>query len=554
MPDDLTPQEERDLVAPRRLFGQDSYPGEYEGIARDRAGVFSSFGRSFGHEASNAWRRWKSPTSVGDGEITEGELKAIAPGRNIPWEPGMTRMRAERLAADYDYQQYSSYYTQSFGSKAGEIAGWFAGGFLDPVSVVTMPIGGPEFSAALKAGATLKSFLYQGFKGASKVAAVSTPLEVGVQTLGEGRMSPQDIIATAAAPYVLGGALLGAGRIASGGGRRALANFADSPHTDLEAPSRALNESPDIPPPPVRQYDPQEMMRADLARTTDILKESGGSGKWLSDLAAGKVEAIDAAKRMGIDPDAPSIRSLIERQAYFTTSRTPEPAGQRLQDVADLKDMVAGTATPEQLQRLTDRGLVDEAPAASAVDAPSQQAERFTTKPELAALSDALRVPEFDRTQAQRIAVDDFMRGGTDGVKAKRLDGLQSEFKQLSESLGEIEAKGGGGAAPVRAKVKALSEEISKAGGDLRRVDQNVPLDELLGALSAARVEAPTMPPLPEPARDMGAAITSTVAPDATLDDVRKWAKEIVKEGEVIDSAEELVGKLDRAMKACGVT
>jgi hypothetical protein len=148
---ELTPEEERDLVAPQRIFADESYPGEYQGLARDRAGFFSSLGRSFGHEVGNAWRRWKSPSRIREGEITEGELKALAEGRKIPYEPGMTRGRAERLIADYDFAQYSIFYEDTVSSKIGEFVGLLGGGLLDPVTLMTTPIGGAAFRAAAKA-------------------------------------------------------------------------------------------------------------------------------------------------------------------------------------------------------------------------------------------------------------------------------------------------------------------------------------------------------------------------------------------------------------------
>lgn len=577
----MSPYQAREHGA-RVRFGEAMRRGEYPTQARYPSGFWSAAGRG----ATAGWRltkeRWASLNDTSD-VLSANAFKALVGDRKIEFRPGMTEQQAEARIAEYDYDQR----LQSLeGRPVAEFLGFAATSLLDPVNVATLPIGGASFARAATA-TTMRQALRHAAAGGAKVGIASAPLEVAVQMQSYGEVRPDELAASVAAPVLLSPLLMAPGRALRGMSQRRTqqrfdaARNVDNPHAMDEATLRGAEDDL-VPPPPVRSADLDgDVPQARLREAFDSYE--GGARRWVSDLANNAPSARELAGRLGIDPDAAPIRALLARQARLTAQRTPPPEEARFTQIQDLLAAAQGRAEPEQWARLQSAGLAGEAehlaagvrgtvggqiPVDAMVASAARRVERLEgevrqmlLREEFSELGEALLTPDFARTHPQRLLARTFMERGAEGVTARRLNTLERQYDGLLEQIAALSAdlRSRRGRKPkalteqleaLKAQRAALAAEMEALGASLRRVDDEIPLEDILSALDAARLESR---PAPRPALSEAAPEDATRALLDADPELERIALEFQRAGFDTAEAESLVARVDKLVQECAV-
>ncbi len=560
----------------RTRFGQGFARGEYPGQSQYPSSAFGAAGRSWGFAWEDVKARWGSifdPTE----QMSADDFKEMVGARDLTWEPGTTKQRTQRLMAEHDHEQY----LQNYESRPiAEFLGMMPPYMLDPVSAATLPVGGTSFARAAGA-ASFRQFLGQSSVGGAKVGAAATPVEAAVQSQTYGELRGDMLAATAlgsvaAAPILSapGYALRG---LSSSRTATEVASAIDSP-VDAHNLARTIDAEGDIAPPPFAQLEIDSLVP--VARVNEIFAGyEGGPRRWFSDFAAGSQRALEYARTRGVDPDAPALRRLARQQAEFTVRRTPTSAEQRFTDLEDMVSALEGRAVPEQTQRLGQRGLlrqvrdVQEAEAVPGFQRPAEmvraaregerirtEAAEFETRPEFAELASALRKPGFQRTASERLAHREFLERGAEGLQTQRINRLRQEYDGLNQRIADLDADLASrrGRKPKRlvdelaelnAQRSQLAQELDDLGNQLGRVDDKVPMEDLMAAIDQAQLESAFVrPPLQQ--RQPGEGQAALNLEDARLNEIEAWARSV---GVETDSPRALIRSVERSLGECGL-
>jgi hypothetical protein len=561
---------------PRERFGMAFERGEHPGQGVYPSGFFASSGRAWGFAWEDVKNRW---ASFGDSEaISADDFHALKEDRELQWAPSMTRARAERLIAEYDHEQYLSQYQDR---PVAEFLGMLPPYLLDPVNIATLPIGGVNFTRAL-AAPTLSRFTGHSVLGGAKVGVASTPLEIALQQRTYGEIRPEILAATTVAPAAVAPLMLAPSRalrsIRSARTAAEAAGSTDRP-IDADVAARSLEDAGGVAGPPVRQADFTEFVP--VRRVEEMFAEyEGGPRRWLQDFAARSEDAVNFARRHGLDPESDALRNLVRRQARLTSERTPPSAEVRFTQLQDLTDFAAGRATDQQRTRLQQAGMLEEAETAAQAAQVRQEgrvpdAEQFVElrrldqverelrslqgRPEFEGLVDALRVDPALRTTEQRLDVTEFMKRGADGLTGRRLTQLERQYEGVLEQLASVaEQARRPGRTPKRvveerarlnAERERLAGEMDGLYDQLGRVDDQVPMEELLAALDAANLESPIVrPPLMPRRSDEG--VSALVADDPEIANLENWSRSL---GVDVEEARAINTAVERAMAECRV-
>lgn len=489
-------------VGPRERFGVGFERGEYPTDAGYLTSFWSSFGRSMGFAWDDVKARWSGVVDLEAEQLTAAEHMELVGDRPIPYDPFRTRGQLERHIAEHDFDQ--------------SVSGWqdrpaadFLGGLLpyavDPVTVATYPVGGGALQAAARA-TTTRGFLRNVATASGAISAASLPAEALVQAQTYGELRGDVLGMTALAPLVFTPAL---GALTRGLSARATVN--------LDAPAPRITPTAAVP----------EVPRARLDESFGDYQ--GGARRWLQDIARGHEPARQHARRLGIDPHAEALQKLIQQQARLTARRTPPPAEERLQALADISTVARRAATEEaeglvrsQLGDLeVDRmqtgvasreagQLIDtwEAAALRRLERTEDEMAQLLDLPEFRELGEALRTPAFARTSEQRIAYKAFIDDGVEGLTARHINDLEGRYARAAEEVGRLARdrddlpKGAERNEVIKALREAnarrsqLAKDIEAATARLGRLDEEVPIEDLMRALDAARLESP-VPPQP---------------------------------------------------------
>ena len=559
-------------------------------------GALSAMGRSARFATDVVKDRWASLMDEDD-PVPADQWEEVAEGRDIPWEPGMTKSRADHLIQEHDYEQYAQHYE---GRPIAEFVGMMGPFLFDPVSVATMPVGGANFAAAARAP-TLGKFMQESVRGGAKVGAASAPLEVGVQTQAYGELRGDELAGTILGPIAAAPILSAPGRVLrSLGERRGQTGATDHSQPDVRQAAAAANQS-DRPieidriigpyqqeagvslAPPVRQIDPSSPVPT--ARMEELFGDwDGGAKGWFQRYARGDEDAVAAARQKGFDPDSDALRGLVREEVRLSSRRGMQPDEGRFTDLRDLVDAEQGRATPDQMERLRQRGMADrleqvQQQQRELADLPADQrriAEAQTrqgreiralrqemrdmeVRPEFRDLAEALDTPGFRRTAEQKMKVDRFLKQGAAGVQDARMNQLEGQFRDTNERLINLreDLAQRKGRKPKQLQDEVARLEAERAGiqqqmdalrsGMVGDVDGQVPLEQLLDALDAARMEAPVRE---APLRDVqpGEGEAVMARDDPQVAELEAWAR---SHGQDPMEARGIIERVEQAMAEC---
>lgn len=533
-----TPEFDFPPLEPRRIFGTEVEVPSRGPTSPLPVGFNRSTALSFGTSVLDVTQRWQSRFD-NEAPATSQELIDLAEGTTASFPPGISLAEAQRRLA---WQRRQDYLAQFDTSLVGDVLGGIVPYSLDLVTLATLPVGGAAATAAIRAAATRNfgRFLSRSAVSGAQVGAASVPLEVGIQADTRGEVDTASVLATALAPVALGPLLLAPGYALARarGNPRALADAANSPVIPPEAVADAPAVAAEAPAPPVMTVPAPKKPAARLAET--FADYQGGPNTWLRDFAAGAPAARAKAVALGIDPDAPPLRELVQDEAFLTalrSRRTPD----NLAQLADAADRVqAQAATPDDVARLRFAGMLDEGDQLL----PEFRASRDTLLAEGPEGVWAAQASAAGR-EAQALSVE--------AVAAEKAT-LQARNPQMrllttpDGPVGQLEAR----AAELKTRYAAAQARFETALSRARTVDpKRVDPLRVMEALDAARVQTAA----PVPARDM-----PDVNPESSLvrgaepveDDVLRFARENGLDEAQVAEATQIADDVLRAVTACG--
>lgn len=556
-------------------------------------GALSAMGRSMGFASQITKDRWASIFDAPEA-VSADDWDELVGDRQVPWEPGMTRGRADLLIQEYDYHQYAQQYE---GRPIAEFIGMIPPTLFDPVSVATMPIGGPNFTAATRS-ATLGGFMRHSVTGGAKAGAASAPVEAVVQTQAYGGLRADEMAASIIGPVVASPLLTAPARVLRSLGQQGQPTAHSQP--DVRTAASAANQS-DFPldieriigpyqreagvslAPPVRQIDPSEPVpRARLDETFGGW--DGGARDWFRQFARGEESAIEYARARGFDPDNDALRNLVQQEVRQSARRGFTPDEGRFTDLRDLMDAVQGRATPDQVTRLRERGVAEPLERLQEVEAelrevsPEQrriaeaqtkagrelralrsEMDELTIRPEFREMAEALGKPPAARSNIERIRYKRFIQSGAAGLQDSRMADLEGQYRDTNQQLINLRERM---AARKGRKPKAMHDEVARLeaqrssiqqdlealrGGLARDVDDQVPMEALLDALDTARMEAPVeTPPLRSTTQGEGEAVMARTDPE--VENIESWMRSV---GQDPAEARAVIRGVERAMAEC---
>ena len=497
---------------PLERFGFEYERGEFPGEAEHPTSAWSAARRSMAGAWTDVKHRFGTLLDAESEEtITAGEFNELVGDRDIQYEAGMTRRRAEILRDEHDHHQWMARYEDR---PIAEFLGALPPYVADPINLATFPVGGSSFRAATQASG-LGGFLRHSTMGGAKVGAATAPLEAAWQPDLYGEVRPDTVALTALAPvaagplFALPGRLMAQQRQSTQTSHDVARQAAEQPGLEIDQIVRQLEEGERVDPPPQAQAQTpvRDISTAGLNEVFDGYP--GGTKGWISEMFQNEPRARQHAESWGIDPDAPALREFFTKQSRMTSRRTDPPAERRFQQVQDLTDFVRGRAQPEQVQRLETQGLTPQAQRLLEADQtpPAQrraegavgarelediqaQLRALREDPEMDALARALEKSPAARTSEERLAVENFHQKGGEGV-------LEARLRRRERRLNEIDQRNRAGESPERRdelirERSRLAAEVSELRRKFDRMDPDgVPADELMTALEAARAEAP---------------------------------------------------------------
>lgn len=548
-------------TGPRERFGLAFERGEYPTQAGYLTSFWSAAGRSWANAVEDVLARWSALGDINAELLSEPQFREIVEDRNIPYNPWVTRAQAQRLVSEYDYLQVTAQYESR---PVAELVGAVLPYAMDPVTAATYFTGVGAMTRAAQA-ATLKQFLRHSLTAGAQIGAATLPAEAAAQVLTYGEVRPDELAMVAGIPLVAAPVLSGASRA-----------FARGP--TAAGPTRTIPS--EAPPPPVPKVDITPEVPA--VRVAETFSDyPGGVRQWLSELASGQEGARTFAARVGVDPDAAPLRSLIQQQARLTAQRTAAPAEVRLRQLQGftLAARRQATEATEAAVR-AERGALEveraqaalakretgelldtwEAAAGRRVDRAEAEMAELLDLPEFAQVRDALNTPAPLRSAEQRIAYKEFVDHGPEGLTARYVNALEREYARTADEAGrlarELSEHQGGKPKELRAALReanrrrsALAAQIEAASARLSRVDAEVPIEDLMAALDASRLESPLPPPAALEA-PTGNPTQALIGDDAGMEAFLAAARRM---GADLDSADELVAEIRKAALECGL-
>ena len=396
-------------MVPRTVAGQRVAPIPLADgtIPRTRG---QAFGATFSFANDFVLDRWKMLGEEGQ-TITEQEHKDLVGDRPIPFFQGITGRQTERRIAEFDFAQTDAQYSQF---PLTQFAAGVIPFFYEPGTLATMPLGGKNIKAIARAPAfSMRQFLTQSGIGSAKIATGSVAVEAAQQVKQTGVLEPVSLAGAGLAPFVLTPAFGALGR----GIRAGIGKIKDGPMTArvIDAtegrlsPEQASKVADDVanapaPRPRILGEDVPTPKRR-LAQVFEGFPE--GQAEFLRGLSAGREDARAFATRIGLDPDAPALRDLVatmQDRSSQTRSTKPSFNGKVLSQLNRLRK---GEATPDDIQTLTDAGLV--LPKAKLVDGEVKPTGEVSLSASGRLLDDAL---QNSKDPANRALINDVVRRG----------------------------------------------------------------------------------------------------------------------------------------------
>ena len=258
--------------------------------------------------------------------VSAEELETIPDNELVDFKPWMNRGQVERQIEMTKRQQYIDAHRASWYHHVAGFVGALPTIMLSPEVLVTLPVGGPAFTAATRAP-TLVGMAGQSLKAGAQVSAASIPANIIAQQMTYGRVDNTELALVAAAPFALS-------PLTAAGFRSYLRRGAGK--------SADNGTASGIPPQMEANFDNYQ----------------GGLKGWLDDFMQNNVAAVTYAQSIGLGEEAlTNFRAIALEQANRTAAGAADVALQQ-----DLQALVFGQAGPDQLERLVATGALPDTP------------------------------------------------------------------------------------------------------------------------------------------------------------------------------------------------
>jgi len=457
--------------------------------------AFEAMGR--GHTMSwlHTVGRWKS--IFDDDELVPIEQQQEMIGdRGIEPDPNYDLRQLQFLIEEHDEETYMQSYDQR---PIMELLGGIPAALADPVSVATMPIGGPGVRAATQAGVGAGQFLRHTLTAGAKISVAAAPLEAAIHQKTYGEFRPDMFLLSTLAPIVATPVVSLPGRLLSGvGGRGATATdiaqraervapeaMPDGPNVFMSR-LQALDTYPGVRTKPMQSSGGD--VRMPEGRLTEMFHQyQGGYRQAVQDLSAGLDRARDFFRRQGVDPDAAPMQRFLLKHREGTAQRGG-PA--QFDEYVAVENYARRQYTADDLEVLLRRGIVDEP-----TGEPRGPFRDFVK---------AMRKSPDKRTDLEVRDIESFHRKGAEGMLGERLQRLRGQYDETVDNLRRLDEQVQGYRAKAKAPPRYLKKQIQELETRrnrlydefrdtqvfLQRTDGEFNIGELMMAIDASRSES----------------------------------------------------------------
>ncbi len=367
-------------------LGHPVRPRQLPRTSQIRRGLFPTIADAARSSVPQVTMRWSSFLDDESRDyITKEEFAEVVGDRDIPYDPRMTNARAQVAIMEYERTAYlGQFKSRPLAELIGALPVWM----FDPVNIALIPVGAARMMAA-RTSKTLGEVLKHSSIAGSQVGVAGIPLEILVQKQAYGEIDPTMLVLSTLAPVPFMAAMGTGGHLARIGYKRAMGRFGPPDttpetrsaaalaaasgefNTNKLAPYRpALDDLTDavlVKPFPRLPTEPMSRVHTPTARLADTFRDyAGGYRRWIVDLARGDRTAIDMAGRLGVDLESPALRGYL-RNLSDRARRAPKRAVDTHQQAMDFTAAARGVATSEQVTRLRQSGVMEDADAIARV-------------------------------------------------------------------------------------------------------------------------------------------------------------------------------------------
>lgn len=464
------------------------------------------------------------------GALTEDAYKASPSFRtDIPWDPGMTKARADALAAQDDVRKVREFYAQKrpvtsfFGSLAGQA--------VDPINYI------PIFGEAVQAAAIARAGAVGGRAIAAAADAAASTAITGLLTAPTRASLGDDVSWQAQVTDIAFGALIG-GAFGTIGGVLARRRGSDTPRLEGEAPDTTI--SPEL----TRNLDTLQRTQEARVVLNDALdgmiqrgavELSPASTNFVQTMtAAVNVEAETARLARSLDPAAferlttlEPVRASNDAEIASLTARSLDnerlgptrgamlEADQLQQRIDEFDQNISRQTSPKQIAALTAR----------------RDELRRALREKVAGLDDTLvqEIEDIDASLALRRKVNEPVVAEVSALQARTRELRRQAAQQVRDRVrsGELQAQGPTFRDMQGNDVRGMNVDAPTAP----MVDVSAPVVAQPEAVKAAAARVTKPGALPDFAKSMGVdPATGDFAERAELD-------QIIAEGRVSEEA-----------------